>query len=231
MPEPMTEYQKKELCHKWAVTIATVLAALYAFNQFQDTLKLNRALAETALKQTENAQKQTELTQTQIELTRVQIKGVQDKLEAEAKAERELRAKELAEREKDYKVRFYEKRLVVYDEICEVTARIATHRKLEDTKPDLLRFEQLLLGKLTATADKPVMDAVWAFNDAIRELGPTRQYKLPTDLQPFAYDVATACKTSMARAFPTVPFAGAMVGQKIGGIGSLPPPNNPEPPK
>jgi hypothetical protein len=207
-PERMTEYQRKELFHKWAVTAAAAFAAWYAYDQFQSTHQLN---------------------QQQAELTQAHVKGLREKLDAEREAERHLREKEAAEREKDYRLRFYERRLAVYDEACEVTARIATHRTVEEAGVDIRRFEQLVLGKLTAAADQEVMDAVWSFNDALRDLGPGRRHRVPTDPQGYSFRVATACEESMSAAFPTVPFAKTVSAQQLKGVGSLPPPSNPAP--
>jgi hypothetical protein len=95
---------------------------------------------------------------------------VQTKQEADRGKELHLKEVEIEQREKDYKVRFYNSPVEVYFELCYTTAKIALAPHMHDVLRELERFKELYVGRLSVIGDEDVYRAATSFNDALARI-------------------------------------------------------------
>src|SRR5258708_5322585 len=95
---------EKEMLQKWVNTGAIVLSIFFSAHYATKTLETQARQFEAKAK----ADREEE----------------DKKRAAQKEAENELRERELQQREKEYSMRFYERQLEVYLELCDVVARI-----------------------------------------------------------------------------------------------------------
>src|SRR5262249_2528673 len=123
------------------------------------------------------------------------------------------------QREKEYRLKFYERQAEVYFELCDLVARIATSKNRNPA--DIQKFDQLLVGKLSIVGDEDVIAAVTMFNLKLRgkpvPMPIPEPPPPPPTLSELAYAVSAACRTSLQKAFP-----GVEIG-KLAKYGSLGP--------
>ena len=92
---------------------------------------------------------------------------------------------------------FLERQLSLYVELSQTVATLASQDDRAVIGPATLRFWQLYWGELALVEDSRVEAAMVEFGDAIRK-GATQ-----IELQPLSYDLAHACRDSLARSWGT----------------------------
>lgn len=125
-----------------------------------------------------------------------------------------------AQREKEYRLRFYERQAEVYFELCDLVSRIATSR--QRNAADVQKFDQLLVGKLGIVGDEDVISAVTMFNLRLRGKPiPMRVPEPPSTptLAELAYAVSDACRSSLQKAFPGVEIGKLATYGGLGPVG------------
>jgi hypothetical protein len=126
----------------------------------------------------------------------------QQKQEADRGKELHLKEAEIEQREKDYKVRFYNSQVEVYFELCDTTAKIALAPHMHDVLRELERFKELYVGRLSVIGDEEVYRAATVFNDAlVRMRGKDVN---SGELLRFAANVSRACRSSLKGAVPSI---------------------------
>lgn len=184
--EPVTPFQREELKIKW-----------YTLYAYLGTVLVAAIVALVGYCNLRQQVEQFEKSQSE------QIRQFQERFIADQQVQRE-------QRQKDYRLKFYEKQMEVYLELCELVSRIAVSPK--PTQTDIHIFDQLVIGKVAIVADESVVEAVQQFNAKLKGqrpmlLEPTKlrmpPQPLPT-LQELAYNVSAACRRSLQKAFPGV---------------------------
>jgi hypothetical protein len=127
-----------------------------------------------------------------------------------------LREREIEQREKDFKIRFYERRMDAYMELCSLTGKIAfwkeipngvnTPENVKKNADNLENFCALGMGKFALVADEQVYSA---FMDFYREINPaniTTSGFIKSDkvglMMVKHTALTTACRSSLQDAFP-----------------------------
>jgi len=189
--EPITPYQKWELFLKFVSACAVVASVFIAANSLKS--------------QADQFNQRTQADHDAEVACR----------EAEKKADLHLRQQEVDQREREYAARFYDHQMALYQELCDVTARIGVAQTVGEADKDMERFRVLYIGKATAFAGSPIWPAIKDFNAELLKLKSSKQ-RMPEDVMNAARDIAYACRESLRRAFP---------GQE--GIQALPPTGKP----
>ncbi len=137
------------------------------------------------------------------------------RLNKDLKDSEDLRRRDIEQRAKDFKIKFYEKQMAAYTELCQLASKIAMTVRTQDTDKDFSRLQELLLGDLAVVADYDVYAAAMRFNQALVKMRRNRPGSMPKEIPNRAYDVSLACRRSLMSTFE---LRGA------GGIGDLPGP-------
>jgi len=140
--------------------------------------------------------------------------------EAESKAELHLRQQEIDQREREYAARFYDRQMGVYEELCDVTGRIAMARTVGDAEKDMERFRVLFVGKATAFVAFPIWPAIEEFNEELLKL-KSRNQAMPSAVSRAAHGIGRSCRDSLRQAFPNQGIQALPPGG--GPVGGLPP--------
>jgi hypothetical protein len=149
-----------------------------------------------------------------------EAKQRQIKIDAELKNANDASDKRRA---KEFRLKYYERQLTFFTELCDVTSRIALANKLTDVRSDTSRFYTLALGNVTVMADPTLDKHVTDFWNTLCVL-PLNQM-IPNDkrmrLQVLSMDIAKACRDSLEHTF-------ALDKRDYGNwnVGALPPPKD-----
>lgn len=104
----------------------------------------------------------------------------------------------------EFRQRFWEERLKLYQEACSAASTIATAKTLADSQQQQSEFWQLYWGRLSLIEDREVMTAMVRFGNELREA--TDHSASKQALEQRSYELARACRNSLKRTWEPAPM-------------------------
>ncbi len=120
--------------------------------------------------------------------------------ENELTQRKDQQQRDFEQRKKEFSLKFYEKQLALYLEVCDAAARIATAKRLEEVQADLRLFDQLYWGKMCVIESTKVEAAQRTFYEELVKtsyLHPKPSEKLLRH----CYLLAHACRDDLKELF------------------------------
>jgi hypothetical protein len=116
-----------------------------------------------------------------------------------------------ARTEQEFRKRFWEERLALYRRASKLAATIATADSLDMVRQERREFWQLYWGELAIIEDKDVLSAMVAYGEELKRLEGKQQDPKGTsqasnirDLRQLSYQLAIACRNSLAKTWEPI---------------------------